>query len=168
MSNLRPIATLSLAALSLLAASTTARAFNPQPDPPARLGVITLDPGQTIRLNTRVVKGAASASTEVPPGPCRVQMNFVDGEGRGVSQVLIALLRPGQGARLDLPGEGVSSAGNALMLHPVVRVLPAVQRTLPAVQSCAVAVTVEVLEPGGHVAAIVADPLLVTADSAEQ
>jgi len=163
----RPIAATAFFALAGLGHAPSALAFNPQPDPPARIGAVSLPPGQVLRLNARVI-GAAATSAEVPPVPCRVTLGFVDAEGRGLGQSLIALLRPGQSTRLDLAGDAVSSAGNPLSAHPVVRVLPAVQRTLPAVQSCNVALTLEVLDSAGRTTAVLAEPQLYTPDSSEQ
>ncbi|HEX7438610.1 MAG TPA: hypothetical protein VF319_00810 [Caldimonas sp.] len=97
-----------------------------------------------------------------------MSLGFLDGEGRGLGQTLIGLLRPGQAIRLDLVGEELSSTGNPLLVHPVVRLLPAVQHAQPGAQGCAVAVTAELLDAAGHVRVIVADPLLVTQESAEQ
>lgn len=159
-----------LATLLTLAAALAgpAQAFNPQPDPPARIGAVTLNPGQTLRLNVRMIKAASTHATDVPPGPCRVSLGFLDGESRGLGQTLVGLLRPGQATRLDLVGDGLSSAGNPLLVHPVVRVVPAVQHAQSAAQGCAVAVTAELLDAAGHVTVIVVDPLLVTPDSTEQ
>ena len=95
-------------------------------------------------------------------------MGFVDHDGRAIGPNLIGLLRPGQGTKLDLPGAGMVAEGQSLLLHPVVRVLPAVQRLLPAVQSCAVAVSLAVLDPTGRLAVLIDDPNLVTPDSVEQ
>jgi hypothetical protein len=85
-----------------------------------------------------------------------------------VGRSLIGLLRPGQNARLDIVGSELVGS-QPLAVQPCIRVLPAVQdSTLPAVQSCAVAVTLEVLDERGRVTAVVADPRLVTPDSVEQ
>jgi hypothetical protein len=145
-----------------------AQAFNPQPDPPARIGAITLNPGQTLRVNARVIKAVSPSNADVPPGPCRVSLSFLDGGGRNLGLGTIVLLRQGQATRLDLIGDELSSTANPLSVHPVVRLLPAVQRPSSSAQTCAVAVTVELLDATGQVKAIVADPLLVTQDSAEQ
>lgn len=145
-----------------------AHAFNPQPDPPARIGAITLTPGQILRVNARVINAVSPSAADVPPGPCRVSLGFLDGAGHSLGQSAIVLLRPGQATRLDLIGDELSSTGNPLSAHPVVRLLPAVQRSSSSAPRCAVAVTAEVLDATGQVRAIVADPLLVTQDSAEQ
>ena len=160
----RPIALWALACTLAL----PAHAFNPQPDPPARIGAITLTPGQILRVNARVINAVSISAAEVPPGPCRVSIGFMDGAGHGLGQSAIVLLRPGQATRLDLIGDELSTTGNPLSAHPVVNLLPAVQRPSQSAKSCAVAVTVELLDANGQVRAIVADPLLVTHDSAEQ
>ena len=144
------------------------QAFNPQPDPPARIGSISLTPGQTLRVNVRVARVVAISASDVPPGPCRVSLGFVDGAGHGLGQTAIVLLRQGHASRLDLIGDEVSSTSNPLSVHPVVRVLPAVQRSASNAVSCGVSVTAEVLDAAGQVRAVVADPLLVMQDSVEQ
>ena len=145
-----------------------AQAFNPQPDPPARIGAISLVPGQILRVNARVINAVSPSAADVPPGPCRLSLAFLDGAGHSLGQNAIVLLRQGQASRLDLIGDEFSSTGNPLSVHPVVRLLPAVQRSSLNAKTCAVAVTVELLDATGQVRAIVADPLLVTQDSAEQ
>ncbi len=162
--------TASVAAISALscAIALPALAFNPQPDPPARIGSISLNPGQTLRVNARVIKAVSLSNADVPPGPCRVSLGFLDGGGRSLGPGVVVLLRQAQSTRLDLIGDEVSSTSSPLSVHPVVRLLPAVQRPSSNAQTCAVAVTVELLGANGHVRAIVADPLLVTQDSAEQ
>ena len=160
----------SLVVLSALACTLAlpAQAFNPQPDPPARIGAITLTPGQILRVNARVVNAVSPSAADVPPGPCRVSLGFLDGAGRSLGQSVVVMVRPGHATRLDLIGDDHSSTGNPLSVHPVVRLLPAVQRSSLSAKSCAVAVTAELLDATGQVKAIVADPLLVTQDSAEQ
>ena len=133
------------------------QAFNPQPDPPARIGSISLTPGQTLRVNVRVARVVAISASDVPPGPCRVSLGFVDGAGHGLGQTAIVLLRQGHASRLDLIGDEVSSTSNPLSVHPVVRVLPAVQRSASNAVSCAygrmaacVLVSGSVSLPGRH------------------
>lgn len=53
-------------------------AFNPQPDPPA-FGIVGITWGQTLRVNVVNTKGISTS--EVPPGPCRVVMTFLDANG---------------------------------------------------------------------------------------
>lgn len=89
-----------------------AQAFNPQPDPPARIGAITLNPGQTLRVNARVIKTVSPSNADVPPGPCRVSLSFLDGGGRNLGLGTIVLLRQGQATRLDLIGDELSSTAN--------------------------------------------------------
>ncbi len=113
-------------------------AFNPQPDPPA-FGLVSLNPGQTLRLNVVFNRqvgagssegsrmrnailafdsyeadqpGSAPLSSEVNPGPCVTTHPF---NNRQSCQVALA---PGEAASLDL---AVSSAFSFM------RVLPTVQ-----------------------------------------
>lgn len=158
----------SLLTLALLAAARPAAAFNPQPDPPARLGDITLAAGQTLRLNAHLTQQLPAVQRDGTPVACQVTLSFEHG-GRGIGRSLIGLLRPGQNARLDLVGNEHTGGGQSIPVQPCIKVLPAVQNNaLPAVQACAVAVTLEVLDERGRVTAIVADPRLVTPDSADQ
>ena len=59
--------------------------------------MVGLTGGQTIRLN---VVHAAVADRRLPPNPCVVQLNFVDGAGNIISQST-ETLRPGQATLLD-------------------------------------------------------------------
>ena len=164
----RSFIALSLVGASALLAPPQASAFNPQPDPPARLGVVSLNPSQTLRLNARVARPPVRSALEIPSGTCAVSLMFLDGEGRSVGPSVIRMLRAGQATRIDLPGTGMSNEGNPLMIHPVVRVLPAAQHAIPAALACAVAVTLEVLDANGRTTALIEDPNLVTPDSVEQ
>src|SRR5437763_267931 len=69
--------------------------INAQTDPPSfsPLGVLT---GETIRLSAWCV-----AVTDVPPGPCSVDLAFIDFAGR-VLKVDTRSIPAGQGAFLDL------------------------------------------------------------------
>jgi hypothetical protein len=119
--------------------TTYVKAFNPQPDPPA-FGLISLNPGQTLRLNVvnrltpppdpdrpgRATRHAmlgfdlyrtdAAGSTpigaEVPPGPCVTAHQFASRQSCEVA------LAPGEAASFDLP---LSTEGG------ITNVLPAVQ-----------------------------------------
>ena|SRR5438552_1884704 len=110
-------------------------AFNPQPDPPA-FGLISLNPGETLRLNVvfrpaaigssdsgRIRHallgfdlyadgpGSAPSSSEVPTGLCITAHRFAD---RQSCEVMLA---PGEAASFDL----------AAFTEVVTRVLPSVQ-----------------------------------------
>ena len=154
-------AALALAGTTALFAPPNVMAFNPQPDPPARLGVVSLNPGQTLRLSARVARQVMVSNQDAIPAGCNVSMRFTDGEGRSIGHSVLRLLRQGQASRVDLPGAGMAAEGE--MVHPIVRVLPAAQSA-----QCAVAVTLEVLDQTGRVMVVIDDPNLVTPDSAEQ
>ena len=74
-------------------------AFNPQPDPPG-FGLIGISYGQTLRLN---VVNTAGVLSNFPPGPCRVELGFLDSEGR--------LVRKAGGRGVDGAPEPVRKAG---------------------------------------------------------
>ena len=54
------------------------KAFNPQPDPPG-FGMVGIAEGQTARLN--LVNLIAAGPAGAPPDPCRVELQFLDGDG---------------------------------------------------------------------------------------
>ena len=104
--------------------TTYVRAFNPQPDPPA-FGLISLNPGQTLRLNVvnRLVQpppdpdrqaratrhamlgfdlymnstaNSTSSGADVPPGPCITAHRFANRQSCEVT------LAPGEATSFDL------------------------------------------------------------------
>jgi len=80
----RRLAAASLCALVLAAAasSRSAKAFNPQPDPP-RIGMVGIADGQTARLNLTNV--SAPDDVLVPP-PCRAHLQLLDADGNLLAQ----------------------------------------------------------------------------------
>jgi hypothetical protein len=87
---------------AFLAWPIVVRAFNPQPEPPARFGMVGLTRGQTARLNVANLQ---------PPDPlhdCRVMLGFVDSMGQtffdraGAEIVSEVSLPRGHAAFLDL------------------------------------------------------------------
>jgi hypothetical protein len=64
-----------LSPVALLLAAAPALAFNPQPDPPARLGDFSLVAGQSLRLNAHLTKPAAP-SRDGTPVQCKVTLSF--------------------------------------------------------------------------------------------
>jgi hypothetical protein len=58
----------------------TAKAWNPQPDPP--FGMVGIVEGQTVRLN--LVNAASPLDTQIPP-PCRARLRFLDAGGTVVA-----------------------------------------------------------------------------------
>jgi hypothetical protein len=73
------------------------KAFNPQPDPP-RFGMVGIAEGQTARLN--LVNLLTPGAATVPPGPCRAELQFLDGDGNVVVSRLVRL-QAGHAAFLD-------------------------------------------------------------------
>jgi hypothetical protein len=80
----RTLAAGSLCALAIAAAasSRTAKAFNPQPDPP-RIGMVGIAEGQTSRLN--LVNVSAPDDVLIPP-PCRAHLQLLDADGNVLAQ----------------------------------------------------------------------------------
>jgi hypothetical protein len=74
------------------------KAFNPQPDPP-RFGMVGIAEGQTARLN--LVNLTPPGPPDVPPDPCRADLQFLDGDGNVVTSRLVRL-EAGHAAFLDL------------------------------------------------------------------
>jgi len=103
--------TLGIAAVTLATLagfSRTTAAFNPQPDPPG-FGLVTLLPGQDLRINVVCSEHGAG---RLPPGPCAGELMFHDADGSLLSLQRIGL-RPGQSASfaLNLGREGGSPIG---------------------------------------------------------
>ncbi len=73
------------------------KAFNPQPDPP-RFGMVGIAEGQTARLN--LVNLLSPGAATIPPGPCRAELQFFDGDGNVVASRLVRL-EAGHAAFLD-------------------------------------------------------------------
>lgn len=147
------------AALACLA--NQAQACNPQPDPPARFGMVGLVADQTARLN---VVAPPLRSRDALPAPCRVVLSFVDADGVKLIEPTQLVLLPGKARHLDLPGQAVAGlARNArLQFLPAVQVQP----NLPGERRCAgVAATLELFEPNdGRTRVLIEDPNLYLPD----
>jgi hypothetical protein len=100
------------------------RAFNPQPDPPG-FGMIGISYGQTARLS---VVNTAGLLSGLPPGPCKVELGFLDDQGRFVRKAggrdgvdasepvrKAGRLEPGQSMTLDLSSNDVMLDGSGRM-----------------------------------------------------
>jgi len=130
---------LAIAITSLLATGAIwevrlVRAFNPQPDPPGKFGMVGITRGQTLRVN--VVNLVTLSDGQLPPDPCRVVLSFRNAQGQPFrnsdGQIIrrTVELQAGDSAFLDLNGDmfgGPSTnADTALLrvqLRPFVRVL---------------------------------------------
>jgi hypothetical protein len=77
----------------------TRAGFNPQPEPPgdSHFGLFNVVRGQTTRVN---VSNVGSPSSDLPPGPCRADVVFYDGEGRAIARETL-WLAPGQTGMSD-------------------------------------------------------------------
>ena len=143
-----------------------AAAFNPQPDPPARFGMVGLVADQTARLN---VVAPPLRSRDALPAPCRVLLSFLDGDGVKLIESAQFILLPGKARHLDLPGlalPGLALPGSArnarLQFLPAVQVQP----NLPGERRCAgVAASLELFEPNdGRTRVLIEDPNLYLPD----
>lgn len=118
-----------LALVSGLLAAQPVRAFNPQPDPPG-FGLIGLTTNETLRLNVSNITSAGPR--ELPPGPCRVELTFVDSTGAELLPAVQTTLAPGESTSVDLNGAdlftgvtGIDSVGvlSRVEVRPMIRIL---------------------------------------------
>jgi len=151
---------LALGVASLLPAGPAA-AFNPQPDPPARFGMVGLVADQTARLN---VVAPPLRARDTLPAPCRVVLDFLDVDGVKLIESAQFVLLPGKARHLDLPGQVVAgqARNTRLQFLPAVQVQP----NLPGERRCAgVAATLELFEPNdGRTRVLIDDPNLYLPD----
>src|SRR5262249_46802657 len=88
------------------------QAFNPQPDPPG-YGMIGVAAGQTMRLNVSNVE--LPVTRGFPPGPCRVELTFLDSSGGELVPAVMKELPPGQSAHIDLNADMLTRTGSLRM-----------------------------------------------------
>jgi hypothetical protein len=111
------------------------RAFNPQPDPPGKFGMVGITRGQTLRLNVVNLTSPPEPDRQVPPDPCRIVLSFRNAQGEAVrnseGQIIrrTVELQAGESAFLDLNGDmfagpptNVNSPALRVQLRPFVRV----------------------------------------------
>jgi hypothetical protein len=106
----RRLAIVALLAGAAVSASSRARAFNPQPEPPGRWGLFGIVADQTARVsvvNTSADPGGFS------PGACRVSLAFVDSEDIVLKEARLTL-RPGQATSLDYEFGAPPERGDAV------------------------------------------------------
>jgi hypothetical protein len=117
------IGCLAVAVLCAGALSRSAKAFNPQPDPPF-LGMLGLAAGQTMRIN--LVNVATTDPTGVPPGPCRGRLSIFDEDGNELAGRHVSV-PAGHATFLDYVASFVSANGTDVTAAPLrAEVLPAV------------------------------------------
>ena len=113
-----PVKALMLAAV--LSAVTRAQAFNPQPDPPAHLGMVGIVAGQTVRLS---VVNVGDPNTGNLGGPdTRVELTFVDLRGGPLAPTVERVVHPGEAIFVDFSLPSNAGAGR-LQLRAKVKVI---------------------------------------------
>ena len=115
---------LTIAAAALLVVFVSgriAKAFNPQPDPPALFGMIGITPVDTMQLN--IVNVELSG---LPPGPCKVTLRFLNSSGTILKQQTVTV-KPTQAAALTITG-AEAGGGFRNEVHPVL-VVPSNEAT---------------------------------------
>jgi hypothetical protein len=86
----------------------------------ASFGMVGVTGGQTIRLN---VVNAEANDPRLPPNPCIVQLNFVDGSGNTIAEST-ETLTPGQATILDVDGSDlIGRVGNRAEVRAFVQVV---------------------------------------------
>jgi len=132
-----------------LAGAKIVKAFNPQPDPPALFGMIGITPGETMQLNI-----VNAEFPQIPPGPCRVTLRFVNSSGVVLKQQTVTV-KPAQAASLKITG---AEAGGAFRneIHPVLAV-PATEAT-----GCSAIGSVEVFNSTTGQTSIFAHPIYIS------
>lgn len=95
---------------------------------PSRYGMIGLTAGETLRINVANPELQLTPGG-VPPGPCRVQLSFLDGSGNVLLPAVQFTLQPGQSTHYDLNGDKLIPPGTVPVqsraeVRPVVLVLP--------------------------------------------
>src|SRR4051812_6797109 len=104
------------------------------PCPSCRFGMVGITRGQTAWLNvvnvSDVQPGACPSSDDVPPGPCRAQVDliFFDRLGRTLAHST-ETLAPGRAAFLDLNGDTLERLGNRAEIRAVVTPPPEPDRS---------------------------------------
>lgn len=137
------------ALIVFVAGAKIVKAFNPQPDPPALFGMMGITPGETMQLNIVNVQ-----LSQLPPGPCRVTLRFVNSSG-GILKQQTVTVKPTQAASLKITG---AEAGGAFRneIHPVLAV-PATEAT-----GCSAIGSVEVFNSTSGQTSILAHPIYIS------
>lgn len=108
----RALAIAAAALLVFLATGRIVKAFNPQPDPPALFGMIGITPEDTLQLNIVNIE-----LPQLPPGPCKVTLRFLDSRGVTLKDQTISV-KSRQAASLTLTG-AEAGGGFRSEVHPV-------------------------------------------------
>lgn len=116
-----------LAAALLISDVNRVEALNPQPEPPGTVGLVS---GQVIRwtvFNTEPLLGRAA----LPPGPCQVNLSFVNNDGNVLAESGPLEIGAGKATSFDL---AVTGGGDAFGRTQIRGVCTALDRK--SVQMC--------------------------------
>lgn len=139
-----------LAATLAVSMPSRAEAFDPQPDPPVRFGMVGLTRGQTARLNA-VNTGNPDESA------CPVELSFVDSMGNTVG-IVPCIIPPGEADFLDLDAASLGRPETRVQIRATVAIGGPRRRE---VKACAknLRLTLEVFDTDtGKTAVILSDP----------
>jgi hypothetical protein len=150
----RPVLIAGTALALLVLGGKVIKAFNPQPDPPGIWGMFGITPPETARLNVVNLQ-----LPNVPPGPCTVQLNFIDGQGNFLKQSVFTL-KPAQSALLDITG--VEAGGDfRTEIHPFVKLATGTP------VGCSPVATLELFDTTSGKTSILAQPIFIPAQVAQ-
>jgi hypothetical protein len=75
----------------------------PPPDPDRKFGMLGIAFGQTARVSvTNLASPTSTDPNGLPPGPCTVAINFIDGQGNALLPAVLKDVAPGQTVFADL------------------------------------------------------------------
>ncbi len=94
--NSRWILLMAALALAVIWVVTPIQAFNPQPDPPGKWGMVGITPYETGRLNV-------VTNDSTPAQGCTIGLGYLDADGRAL-KTDFKVLRTGRAQYLDLMG----------------------------------------------------------------
>jgi len=103
--------------VALLAAAGTGTAQlapfpNPSTSPTFSFGVLGLASGETVRINVvNVVRTPPAVA--IPQTPCKIELDFYDGQGKLLKQKVIDNLGLGQAHLLDIERAAIAATGRA-------------------------------------------------------
>ncbi len=91
-------------------------------------GMIGLTAGETLRINAANPELPLTPGT-IPPGPCRVELEFLDSSGNVLLPAVQFTIKAGESAHYDLDGDnvippGITAGPSRMEVRPVVLVLP--------------------------------------------
>jgi len=145
----RTVAIAAAALLVIVASGRIAKAFNPQPDPPALFGMVGITPDETIQLNIVNVDLPG-----IPPGPCKVTLRFLNTAGVVLKQQVITV-KPTQATSMTLTG---AEAGGTFRSE----VHPALLLTQNEGVGCSAIGSVEVFNTSTGVTSLVENPTYIS------